>query len=852
MSLTKLRQAAQIGNSLSYDDALTPGSSWENAGTNVELDLNALRTQVKRILYVAESGNWYDDIPTVGSNKRGLQQIGTDLNQAQTDIDTLEAKKLLFRAQVLTDITVTAAQNWEVLSVASSEAPSETAAVGAGTANGAIVALLAADVGSHSLNEVAGVNALNPKNLVVVRDATTGDYILSSGKQIYGLIQAESTVLDGDTFNDTTKQVQISFVRENATADDLEACPVADIATKSINYSYVRRLNFSSVPEQSFLSGAFVDQSAAVDVTLDAAVAGQVGVVDQTSKDIDWQITDAYKFRFQTTTGDNLVAVLPGVGGDEVEFNVTTFDVNNSAAADFNKGITVDSADTGINLGVTAGQIDRAGALTVTATGSGNDLTLSAADQVILSDGNKAGSSYASAFALSAASQDWSDLETAVGGEYSLVKSIALASGKTTLDQAIDNQGVTPASQTLDTYWRITDAKALSFQTSDGGVNILSILPAVAGDEVELNVTTFDVNNSAAADFNKGLTVDSADTGINLGVTAGQVDRAGALTVTTTGAGNDLTLSAADQVILSDGYYAGSTYDTPLVLSDSSAEWSAFDTAFGEVSLLNAIVAASSKTTLDQAVDNQIAAATDVTQADSLDWRVTDAKTFKFQTSDGGVDLLSIAPASGGDVVAVNCDTFDVNAVNSVDFYNGITAHTAGVGTVVVTGTSIAAQAGDLQCYGDSITFNNSYRAGSTWSLAAGIPLALSSAEWSAYETAVGGELSLLAGIAQARNVSMRTKVEAVVTAATISANDNVTGSGGSPNVDAVLPSYHGLTFVSALNIYVNGQLMRCGADASANFDTYPGTTDTTGDLKFEFDLKQGDRITVEVFGKAS
>ena len=53
-------------------------------------------------------------------------------------------------------------------------------------------------------------------------------------------------------------------------------------------------------------------------------------------------------------------------------------------------------------------------------------------------------------------------------------------------------------------------------------------------------------------------------------------------------------MRSAGDVIFEDENYTASGYDTPLNLSDSSAEWDAFETAFGEVSILAAIVAAQS------------------------------------------------------------------------------------------------------------------------------------------------------------------------------------------------------------------------------------------------------------------
>jgi len=86
------------------------------------------------------------------------------------------------------------------------------------------------------------------------------------------------------------------------------------------------------------------------------------------------------------------------------------------------------------------------------------------------------------------------------------------------------------------------------------------------------------------------------------------------------------------------------------------------------------------------------------------------------------------------------------------------------------------------------------------------------------------------------------------VTTGAISANTNVSGTTTPVNLDATLGDYSGVTFVTKVNVYVNGALQRNGADASANFDVYPGTDTSSGDLKFENALRSGDTIVMEIF----
>jgi hypothetical protein len=454
-----LRQETQIHPSVTFDDTVAAGATMESGSANMEDDLNAIRSQLQR--YFGET-NWYDDI-----SGRTVALLGTDL----TD---LEGKRFLFRTQVLTDISVTAAQNWEVLSVAGSEAPTETAAVGAVTTNGAVVAAHGGTFGTtHSLAEVAGANAIQPKNLVVVRDADTGEAILSGGKVIWGLLQSESAV-DGHTFDDATNQVQISFIIENATADDLIACPVVDIAGKDVNYSYVRRINLDAIPEQAFLAGVFVDQSAAVDVTLNNAIDNQVGAATQ-DQNIDVRITDTFSWAFQDSTGAvDILRVDALAAGDEVELNVANFDVNNTNDADFSGGALFDTGGTQIGIGSTAGQIDSAAALTII-TGATGDLTLNADNgEMILADVNKDTSTYAGAFKLAETATEWDNFETEFG-EVSLLNALVQANQADTTRVRVfatvqngphaPGTNITGAGATPELDTQLTDYSAMTFIT---------------------------------------------------------------------------------------------------------------------------------------------------------------------------------------------------------------------------------------------------------------------------------------------------------------------------------------------------------------------------------------------------
>lgn len=420
-----IRQDVQVRQSDLYDDTLAAGVTLETAGISLEDDLNALRSQVKRLLYADSAGDWYTDIQTVNGKKRAITALNTAL-------DALEEKMVPCPTDLLTDIVIGAGVNFKILVVASSQAPSVVGS-SAATTEGAIVALSAfsddPDFGQHELVEVAGPSAIRPQNLVTIRDANTGQLIQSGGRDVYALLQAESTFTDGAAFNDTAtgNRVKLSFVRMNAGLNDLEACPIADIENKTINYQYTRRVKFTNADINCMLGRAvFIDQAGLVDVTLDRAIDNQVGPATQ-AQNIAIRISDTFSWAFQDPAGaSNILQVAAAAGADAVRMNVDVLDINNSATADFLNGATFDSGGTAINVGDTAGQIDSAAGLTLL-TAAGGDLRLDAAGEVRFDDGYRASSTWVGDHVpLADSAAEWTAYKTAFG-EVSLLNAITQA-----------------------------------------------------------------------------------------------------------------------------------------------------------------------------------------------------------------------------------------------------------------------------------------------------------------------------------------------------------------------------------------------------------------------------------------
>ncbi len=393
MARTFIRQATQIRRSEAYDDTLSFGPTLEQGAVSIEDDLNSLRSQIKRILDGTGAGKWHDNVPSLGGNPAGLLQVHQSVQQLQTNVGSLGDRKLLVRAQVIADVAVPANQNYVRLTAA--QAPTVPASLDPET-NGAIVASVEG-LGNYT-DVVAGPNALNPKNLVLVRDADTGEVLQSEDRDVYGLLQVPDNIVDGATFTDDD-YAQISFVRVNAARTGLEAVDSADIGGRTINYSYVIRGDLGSLPEESFLtSGTFTDLTAEVDVTLTRAIANQQGPAPAAGGiNIEFAAGG-----LQLSSENGVVFDLDphgGEGGGGFTFTGDSVDLN-ANMLDLSGFGSFDTARTPIHVGRTPGYI---------VTDAGNSLGLRAGDALYLADANITGSNWteASGLALATNQTDW-------------------------------------------------------------------------------------------------------------------------------------------------------------------------------------------------------------------------------------------------------------------------------------------------------------------------------------------------------------------------------------------------------------------------------------------------------------
>ncbi len=339
-----------------YDDTLNAAAVAAVEGSAVDLAdvVDGILSQLKLIQFGTESGNWFDDPEQVGPVATPDGTLFELANRVR-----LEDRLILKYRFALQDIVVPGGQNFTDLSTAG-EPPTLAIAI-ANTSQGAVTAQLAGAVGSHSLTENTGLNAIRPKNFVQVFDGATGDLISSGGRTIFGLLQVGNLATDGNSFSLAGNDLgQISFVRTNATFDDLEAVPVADIENLTIVYAFTSRDDLVDCPEETFRGDLEQAQGVAGGVSLDEAYNGGV-FMEVDGSDVDIRLADARSWVFRKSGGAALVTITRNdAGTDEVDIGsaIDLFDVN-AAANDFENGIQAATGAQAINIGVTAnGVID--------------------------------------------------------------------------------------------------------------------------------------------------------------------------------------------------------------------------------------------------------------------------------------------------------------------------------------------------------------------------------------------------------------------------------------------------------------------------------------------------------------
>ena len=426
MARTFIRQDTQIRNSTgSYASNITPSlSNYETTATTILDDLNNIRSQIQNFINrngtSFPAGNWYDDL----SAPSGLDTfLGTPrgINKLNTELHGLERKRVLTQFASLADVLVSGSQNWAVLGPGELPSPgiANPFAVAVGISS-VVTGTVAASgsIGSWSIELVSGSTVISPKNLCTIVTGSNRDPLLSNGKTVYALFQTDK--LDGQLL--VGGDAQLSFVRVTDTGDGLEAVPAIDIQNKVINYVSVTRKALEDLSEQDFLRGAEIDVPSAQSGVNRQNVYDNQGTTTVTSNfdaTLDLAVTKFWEIG--SATSATLFKVTDGNATTNtvlIDTAVNSFDVN-AQDVDFDQGIKVDTGGTDIHLGVNAGVIETLGS---------NDLRMLAAGELLLDDGNQAGSTWSATngIKLSDASSDW-DLFKEAYGEVSILSGSAQA-----------------------------------------------------------------------------------------------------------------------------------------------------------------------------------------------------------------------------------------------------------------------------------------------------------------------------------------------------------------------------------------------------------------------------------------
>ena len=543
MSRTFLRQDTQIRKSDLYDDTIVPSlAAYETNPVNIEDDLNTVRSQVQNFLNrngaSFPTGDWYGDIvaPVTFENgsKRGINEMGQQLHD-------LERKRVLVDVYHLVDVVVPASvQATGTLTGTVNFANTETVTTGTKTYTFQTV-----------LTNVDG-------NVLIGIDLATSLANLSAAINLgagSGTVYAAATTANG-------------FVSSTSGATTLVA---------------------------TALLGGTVGN---VIATTEGAANASWGAATLLGGTGDVSVLTLGQLPSNTTAAIGVVTTLGTVAANNPTFGNHSLAevVGSTAISPKNMGVVVDGATRDPILSgsrvvwclfqtesatdgstMTGTTPNRAQLSFVRINAAGDDLeAVPAAD----TGGKTINFSSISRKAL----EDLTEQDFLKGAE------VDVPSSSTVNRQiAYDNQGTTvvelATNATLDLNsagitWAIRDLlNANLFRIIEGSGGGTSQI--VLGTDVDTFKSSAIVN-----DFDEGIRVDSAGQRINIGETAGLIESTGA---------NDLRVLGAGELYLDDGNQTGSTWaqTAGIKLSDTTAEWNDFETAYGEVSLLRAIYLAS-------------------------------------------------------------------------------------------------------------------------------------------------------------------------------------------------------------------------------------------------------------------
>jgi cytoskeletal protein CcmA (bactofilin family) len=352
-----------------------------------------------------------------------------------------------------------------------------------------------------------------------------------------------------------------------------------------------------------------------------------------------------------------------------------------------------------------------------------------------------------------------------------------------------------------------------------GAVNLQSTLDVAGAVVLDSTLVV-----SGAATLEAGLSVSGAVADFNNGITANELKIDG---------------DVAQRLYIVGA--SGELSDESKLTFDGSELWvnGAFESVGAavvggtlDVTGVSTLAAITSSAGLKLAGDLDVNSSADIQGALNLQSTLTVAGVSSFASMTGSaglklagdLDVNSSADFQG----AVNLQsTLDV--AGAVDFASTLVVG----GVLTLEAAPVTGSAGFKLKAGGEIKLADSYTAGSTWSDAEGIKLAASAAEWSAFESAFGSEVSLLAAITAAAAGGDAAGKWTVVISSHQAANANITVTGFDYTlVDAG-------SRAARIDVFLNGQLMLVTEDYVL------GAGSST--VAFTFALKKDDVVAVIV-----
>ncbi len=259
-------------------------------------------------------------------------------------------------------------------------------------------------------------------------------------------------------------------MRPNATYDDLEACPVADIATKTINYAYPFRDDMDSMSEQSFLPDTlFADQPIVASVDLDSAY-NNGSVIDVDNTNVDWRLTDTKEFIVSDSTGATKIFTVKALSGGDVVQIIGTLDMDGDIDGGNNK-----ATFNGVEVGGAAGRIARTGGDLLLQTLTSGNIHLNSVAELQFSTSREASI----------------ELDDATTGSISALKTVLTGSGSF-----------------------VSIAEAIKYAAQNGGVDLtvgVTVLGANYGQDVNIpgGAGGLDISSPHSIDMNTPSGVDT-------------------------------------------------------------------------------------------------------------------------------------------------------------------------------------------------------------------------------------------------------------------------------------------------------------------------------------------------------